>query len=978
MAELYNSKRSTERATYTPIKPDRGTVSSLKRPLDKWSYIAALSASKKELDEVAAVLIRTKKVAPKLVALIVALTPADDRSRQSAVTPDQIAAASEIPAEACIEYGEALHLLRAREFELLCSANATIEAAYTAAVRKEQASGTAASLHIPPTYRRDASVLVPSHPGAVVYRFTSDVKPLSKTAARALAAKAGVRPSDAGAASVETAVILSPSASQTAPLKTSRELPPAIDIMLRWAVDGNVQKDAALQALALLSSLAPGRSMTRAQFESIVSCSVSATADLNKFFKQRMATEPVGLLHLERLNFFPAGIERGELVYSVPLSPAEEVNISHKEWSNTSQEFEQIVTDYLESYSEEGVAEKSELAQSTNSQSQHNTNFSFGVSASASGFVSIATNLGYNVANSASNSEQLSRNHSSQLTRQASARVKKEHKTSFKVASASGTQDQAVRLIKNPFVDKAVRVDYYQLVRKWLVNLYRYGVRLTYDLTIPEPGSDILDKIIEIARIKTALDQGFASPDATLWWAAFDLAPGQVNRQNYQYLAAQYGCTLECPPEDSKETITSMIKTYPDEDSASNPDYNQLQVDVPDGFEVCGVWGQLSCSYWNDQAAYLKWITDFGTWLGCGGTLLATIKSRYVSAYEAELKVSMSLKQEAYEAWQMRAWGVLYEAARARYDQNITMLKDRLTKLQEALGAQDAFSLRIVERDEVMKGVLRWLFGPSFSFVPPGLPADPYGANQSVLNASVWGKALAQGEVIKFLHQAIEWENMLYFLYPYFWSHTSRWDLKKYLDHPDLTHRTFLKAGSARVVLTIRPGFEKDFVTFLETGKLDGVLSGSHPYMTIAEEMQAFAQTNYPGISSANPVEDARPLLTPLQRKAWDQMQGIIALLEKYKKDHNQYPTTAEGLAALASYGSVPAADPWGNAYRYVSPGAFTDFELSCLGADAAAGGEGDAADITSWAEASLIGQWYEYTPTAALDIAFNEILPTA
>ena len=46
------------------------------------------------------------------------------------------------------------------------------------------------------------------------------------------------------------------------------------------------------------------------------------------------------------------------------------------------------------------------------------------------------------------------------------SRSKKEHKTSFKVASASGTEDQAVRLIKNPFPDRTTRVDYYDLVRK--------------------------------------------------------------------------------------------------------------------------------------------------------------------------------------------------------------------------------------------------------------------------------------------------------------------------------------------------------------------------------------------------------------------------------------------------------------------------------------------------------------------------------
>src|SRR5262249_15544050 len=148
-------------------------------------------------------------------------------------------------------------------------------------------------------------------------------------------------------------------------------------------------------------------------------------------FGQRMSVEPVGLLHLERLSFTPAGIERGELVASVPLSPGEEVNISHKEWSNTSEEFQTIVTDFIESYSEQGVAEKSELAQSSNSQSQHSNGFNLGVTASGGyGPVSITTSVGYNVASSASNSAQVSRQQSSELTRKASSRAKKEHKVS--------------------------------------------------------------------------------------------------------------------------------------------------------------------------------------------------------------------------------------------------------------------------------------------------------------------------------------------------------------------------------------------------------------------------------------------------------------------------------------------------------------------------------------------------------------------
>ena len=48
------------------------------------------------------------------------------------------------------------------------------------------------------------------------------------------------------------------------------------------------------------------------------------------------------------------------------------------------------------------------------------------------------------------------------------------------------------------------------------------------------------------------------------------------------------------------------------------------------------------------------------------------------------------------------------------------------------------------------------------------------------------------------------------------------------------------------------------------------------------------------------------------------------------------------------------------------------------FGANGKEGGTDEDADITSWADGSLIGSWYEYTPTSALDIAYNEILPNA
>ena len=102
-----------------------------------------------------------------------------------------------------------------------------------------------------------------------------------------------------------------------------------------------------------------------------------------------------------------------------------------------------------------------------------------------------------------------------------------------------------------------------------------------------------------------------------------------------------------------------------------------------------------------------------------------------------------------------------------------------------------------------------------------------------------------------------------------------------------------------------------------------------------------------------------------------------MARLEAWKTANGDvYPTTTQGLAVLP--GPVPD-DPWAKAYVYASPGRFTDYELSSTGPDGIAGPDGDGVDddITSWAPASLIGEWFEYTPSRGTDIAVNSVLAT-
>jgi general secretion pathway protein G len=74
--------------------------------------------------------------------------------------------------------------------------------------------------------------------------------------------------------------------------------------------------------------------------------------------------------------------------------------------------------------------------------------------------------------------------------------------------------------------------------------------------------------------------------------------------------------------------------------------------------------------------------------------------------------------------------------------------------------------------------------------------------------------------------------------------------------------------------------------------------------------------------------------------------------LDLYKIDKGRYPTTEEGLQAVVAAGKCKPQlkDPWQHDYVYLFPGqVHTDsYDIKSYGADGAAGGDGENADIVN------------------------------
>ena len=97
---------------------------------------------------------------------------------------------------------------------------------------------------------------------------------------------------------------------------------------------------------------------------------------------------------------------------------------------------------------------------------------------------------------------------------------------------------------------------------------------------------------------------------------------------------------------------------------------------------------------------------------------------------------------------------------------------------------------------------------------------------------------------------------------------------------------------------------------------------------------------------------------------AQQDIRTIVQALKLYRLDNMRYPSTEQGMEALAKPPTVPPLapnwktggylermpkDPWGNAYQYLNPGLRGEIDVFSFGADGVAGGERFDADVGSW-----------------------------
>jgi hypothetical protein len=488
------------------------------------------------------------------------------------------------------------------------------------------------------------------------------------------------------------------------------------------------------------------------------------------------------------------------------------------------------------------TAERFEMQTETSNvqKSEESVKLGASVSASYGPFVTFKASADYGMANSKEQSAKVATNYSKEVTSKASSKITQSFKKLHSTVDVQTFGEDNVHEWDNAKGDDHVVGQYQYLDKVYEAQVYNYGKRLLFDTTIPEPAAFLY----WAQTMQPPAGYDLVKP------AAFTLRPEDLNEGNYGFYVQRHGAVgVEAPP----EPFVTVAKTFDGADDRTNRgELTKIaELPVPEGYQAVAASVYASFSNWDSGQAYVdiavgsaahRWTHagGVGFWNTSMNNETSTVPFALFTFRVAMIASSVEIRCARTER-KMHQWKLSTHAAiRQAYDKQMRDYEDALAEAQnraanEAHGISPEANAQLI-RDEMKRLTLTLLTNQQFDMFN-AVATGPYGYPQ--MDNPV---AEAQGAYIRFFEEAFEWQEMMYLFYPYYWAHKSSWQKRVLFSDDDPQFEAFLKAGAARVVVSVRPGFEKAVAHFMETGQIwDG---GDPPtitdpaYLSIIDEIK--------------------------------------------------------------------------------------------------------------------------------------------
>jgi len=410
-------------------------------------------------------------------------------------------------------------------------------------------------------------------------------------------------------------------------------------------------------------------------------------------------------------------------------------------------------------------------------------------------------------------------------------------------------------------------------VYRWVDKLYKnqvvnYGKRLMYEFMIPEPARLHL---LGMAGDKITQNSGTTTTNLI---PPVDPRTGGGNMKIASYIemadykvahwAGFYNVELEKKPEEYITVGSSFSIKWDGGAKLDRVEANSGsgKVTIPENYKATYATGRfnavgdydnvggklLSLNIGNVSGRYEQRLSSYS--MEIYGPLTGAYSSEVPVSYtlgnhvagDITVNVSCQLTAEASNEWKQRSFNAIihaYEDALAEYNKKVS----ELVVIAEEKKRTNPGFYRQIENIILKKNCISYL-------VDKNSATNTYGKLMHNNNTSFLDYEVNPNQAfnnyasfVKFMEQAFEWDIMSYTFYPFYWAQKDAWREKYQFDESsDPVFRSFIQSGMARVMVTVRPGFEEAVQSFMTTGTIwnggQVPLIGDKMFMSVVDELR--------------------------------------------------------------------------------------------------------------------------------------------
>lgn len=512
----------------------------------------------------------------------------------------------------------------------------------------------------------------------------------------------------------------------------------------------------------------------------------------------------------------------------------------------------------IENINDTTTTERNEISTEIAKELQKDKSFDISGSVSVSkdskvyGSITANVSSGYTSNNSSSLSNTEAKNYAKEITERALERVvqKTTEKRTYKMIKEY--EENNKHGFDNRNGEKHVTGVYRWVDKIYDNQLINYGKRLMLESNLPHPALFYKKALLWKSKTEETAAIKLTAPK-TLAELGLDSASDLTN-ENANVAATEYATSIT-----GFELQTQYISVDIPLTEVENNTYSQTQTQssivIPEGFVAERIDGVGSLNYKTKAgSAYIQF--DFsgyksynGDWSDKGtknfdyhfvlnpnlaGSISFVISYRRANSFSGSFKVKCVSNPSLLIEWQEETYLALQTAYQAKLDK----YNEELKLQQAALIAENdqannenysnpALNRLIEERElkriciEMMSKPYCYDFGKDFNECKTFTCKTACGENEAMVPQVVQNEELEKyAEFIKFFETAFQWEIFSYIFYPYYYNPKCEWPELLQLKNDDTIFEAFLQSGMAKVLVPVRPQYEKAVMHYMETGEI--------------------------------------------------------------------------------------------------------------------------------------------------------------